>query len=241
VLDLADPPTARFVAHAPVVGELLHLGVRPLRHRLGDPRVDRVAPLERAVVMLDVRGIRREHLRPRSPVAGTPGFLRDFDVVIVRALQLFTRPLAHQPVPKVDTPSCSHCSSLGGTSSAGLRSKNPTGISMKPVYSTGMTGQSSGRTKCVSPNVYQTTTSVPAIGRSCADHRGKPSPPSCWFGYSPAARRSSEAYGVTHKLCCANAARRPIGESGCASSVGVDIVGTSLYAVGWPIPFRASG
>src|SRR6185436_14796196 len=32
VLDLADPPAARFVAHAPVVRELLHLGVRPLRH-----------------------------------------------------------------------------------------------------------------------------------------------------------------------------------------------------------------
>ena len=43
----------------------------------------------------------------------------------------------------------------GGTSSAGLRSKNPNGESRKPVYSTGMTGQSSGRTKCVTPNVCQ--------------------------------------------------------------------------------------
>ena len=73
------------------------------------------------------------------------------------------------------------------TSSAGLRSKKPNGMSVKPVYSTGMTGQSSGRTKCVTPNVYQTTTSVSAIGRSCAVQRGSPSPPACWFGYSPAA------------------------------------------------------
>ena len=42
--------------------------------------------------------------------------------------------------------------SLGGTSRAGLRSKNPNGISTNPVYSTGITGQSSGRTKCVTPN-----------------------------------------------------------------------------------------
>jgi hypothetical protein len=36
---------------------------------------------------------------------------------------------------------------VGGTSRAGLRSKKPTGESRNPVYSTGMTGQSSGRTK----------------------------------------------------------------------------------------------
>ena len=33
-----------------------------------------------------------------------------------------------------------------GTSSAGLRSKKPTGLSAKPMYVTGITGQSSGRT-----------------------------------------------------------------------------------------------
>src|SRR5439155_3735757 len=150
----------------PIVQQLHHIVFQPLHHRLGDPCVNRLAPLERAVVVLHVCGIGREHLRPRSPVARAPCFLRDLDVVVVRALQLFSRPLTHQPVPKVDTPSGSQCSSLGGMSSAGLRSKYPTGISMNPVYSTGMTGQSSGRTKCVSPNVYQTTTSVPAIGRS---------------------------------------------------------------------------
>ena len=54
----------------------------------------------------------------------------------------------------------------GGTSSAGLRSKKPTGFSEKPMYDTGMTGQSSGRTTWWEPNVYQTTTSVFSIGSS---------------------------------------------------------------------------
>ena len=114
------------------------------------------------------------------------------------------------------------------TSSAGLRSKKPTGISMKPVYSTGITGQSSGRTKWVTPNVYQSTTSVSSSGRSAAVHAGRPSPPACWFGNSPAARRSSGAYGVTQRLWRANPARLPTLDSGDASIVGVDIVGTSL-------------
>ena len=118
-----------------------------------------------------------------------PDFLRDLDVVVVRALQLFARPLAHQLVSMSLVRSARRSAA---TSSAGLRSKKPNGMSVKPVYSTGMTGQSSGRTKCVTPNEYQTTTSVPAIVRSCAVQRGKPSPPACWFGYSPAARRSSD-------------------------------------------------
>ncbi len=54
-----------------------------------------------------------------------------------------------------------------------MRSKNPTGISMNPVYSTGITGQSSGRTKWVTPNVYQSTTSVSVNGRSAAVQRGE--------------------------------------------------------------------
>ena len=33
----------------------------------------------------------------------------------------------------------------GGTSSDGLRSKKPTGLSWKPIVATGITGQSSGR------------------------------------------------------------------------------------------------
>ncbi len=54
----------------------------------------------------------------------------------------------------------------GGTSRAGFRSKKPTGMSVKPAYSTGITGQSSGRGTWVTPNVCQTTRSVFSIGRS---------------------------------------------------------------------------
>ena len=50
--------------------------------------------------------------------------------------------------------------SEGGTSSAGLRSKNPAGNNEKPQYSTGITGQSSGRGIWVNPKVCQTTRSV---------------------------------------------------------------------------------
>lgn len=56
----------------------------------------------------------------------------------------------------------------GGTSIAGFWSKKPVGFSEKPVYSTGITGQSSGCGTCVTPNVCQTTTSVFSIERFCA-------------------------------------------------------------------------
>ena len=82
------------------------------------------------------------------------------------------------------------CDDGGGTSSAGLRSKNPTGTSEKPVDSTGMTGQSSGRTRWVTPKVCHTTISVSSIGRSCSVHTANPSSPLLWLGCSPAARRS---------------------------------------------------
>ena len=54
-----------------------------------------------------------------------------------------------------------------GRSSAGLRSKNPSGRSVKPTETTGITGQSSSRGMWVPPKVYQTTRS-----RSAA--RGRP-------------------------------------------------------------------
>ena len=53
-------------------------------------------------------------------------------------------------------------------SSAGLPSKNPAGLSLKPMCVTGITGQSSGRTMWWAPNVYQSTTSVPSVGRSAS-------------------------------------------------------------------------
>ena len=81
--------------------------------------------------------------------------------------------------------------SRAGRRARGCGRRSRPGESRKPVYSTGITGQSSGRTKWVTPNVYQTTTSVSTSDRSAAVQRGSPSPPACWFGYSPAARRSS--------------------------------------------------
>jgi hypothetical protein len=81
----------------------------------------------------------------------------------------------------------------GARSIAGFRSKKPNGLSVNPVYSTGMTGKSSGRQKWVTPTVCQTTMSVSTTERSAAVHRGSPSPPGCWFGKSPAARRPPPA------------------------------------------------
>ena len=67
-------------------------------------------------------------------------------------------------------------------SSAGLPTKNPHGSSLKPIGCTGMTGQSSGRTTWLVPNVYQSTTSVSTSERSCATKAGRPPPPADWFG-----------------------------------------------------------
>ena len=45
---------------------------------------------------------------------------------------------------------------------------NPTGIIVKPAYSTGMTGQSSGRGTWVTPKVCHTTMSVSSMDRFSA-------------------------------------------------------------------------
>ena len=70
-------------------------------------------------------------------------------------------------------------------SSVGLRSKNPTGSSRKPARATGMIGQSSGRTKCVVPTVYQSTTSLSSSGRSASLHCGRPTVSDCAVGIAP--------------------------------------------------------
>ncbi len=70
--------------------------------------------------------------------------------------------------------------------------------------------------------VCQSTTSVSTSVRSCAVHSSRPAPPACWFGYSPAARRSSGANGVTHRLWVAKPARGPRVDSGWAKSVGTE-------------------
>src|SRR6266536_1471246 len=63
---------------------------------------------------------------------------------------------------------------LAGTSSAGLRSKKPTGLSQNETVSTGITGQSSGRVMWWMPNTYHSTTSVFSIDRSRAVQTGRP-------------------------------------------------------------------
>ena len=58
-----------------------------------------------------------------------------------------------------------HWARVGARPAPGLRSKKPTGLRLKPIFATGITGQSSGRTTWCAPNVYQTTTSVSTIER----------------------------------------------------------------------------
>src|SRR5262249_23644882 len=74
-----------------------------------------------------------------------------------------------------------------GTSSAGLRSKKPSGLSQKPSALTFIIGQSSGRGTWVWANTYQATIALPVRGRSASVQAGRPSPVGCWLGYSPAA------------------------------------------------------
>jgi len=68
-----------------------------------------------------------------------------------------------------------------------LRSKKPTGLSVNPVWSVGMTGQSSGRGKWVRPKVCHSTMSLFSIGASSATNAGRPPSPGCWLTKSPAA------------------------------------------------------
>ena len=98
---------------------------------------------------------------------------------------------------------------------------------MNPAYSTGITGKSSGR-EWVTPTVCHSTMSVSVTGRSPAVHSGRPAPPGCWYGKSPAGCRSAAAYGVTHRCLVANAARAVIAADGWASSGADACDGTSL-------------
>src|SRR4029450_2280576 len=107
-----------------------------------------------------------------------------------------------------------HAPSVGGTSSAGLRSKKPNGLSQKETVSTGITGQSSGRVMWWMPKTYQSTTSVLSIERFCAVHLGSPSSSALWTTNSPHGQRSSCSYGVTQRVWPITWARRNTGESG---------------------------
>src|SRR5258705_4795560 len=117
------------------------------------------------------------------------------------------------------------------TSSDGLRSKNPNGLSQKDTTSTGITGQSSGRVMWWMPNTYHITTSVFSIERLASVHRPSPVSLLDWLTNSPAGHRSSGPLGVTHQVCRTTFARSTTGDSG-AGSGGVAPLGTNLYD-GW--------
>ena len=101
-----------------------------------------------------------------------------------------------------------------------MRSKNPVGFSVNPHRATGITGQSSGRGKCVGPNVCQTTMSAPSMSRSPAMYAGSPAPPGCWLTKSPAEYRCAGSYRVTHRWLAAKPARACTDDDGSASSTG---------------------
>lgn len=94
----------------------------------------------------------------------------------------------------------------GGRSIAGFPEKNPSGFSMKPVTSTGITGKSSTRGTCVTPKLCHSTMSCPSTFRSAAVHFARPSAGTCPFsttlcvGNSPACsvRTYYRAKNITH-------------------------------------------
>jgi hypothetical protein len=114
-----------------------------------------------------------------------------------------------------------------GTSSAGLRSKKPTGLSQKETVSTAITGHSSGRVTWWTPKTYQSTTSASSIGRSCAVHTGSPRSCSLCTTNSPQGQRSSSWKRVTHSVWAIACARRSTGASGSIIG-GIAAPGTSL-------------
>jgi hypothetical protein len=110
----------------------------------------------------------------------------------------------------------------GGKSIVGFPAKNPSGLSENPVCSTGMTGKSSGRGICTTPNACQMTSSPDEISRSSFVHSGKPSPSAPWTVNSPAGHLSfGQLYGVTHKFFVANSPFYVTAHSGPVNNVGI--------------------
>jgi hypothetical protein len=62
----------------------------------------------------------------------------------------------------------------GGKSTAGLPSKKPSGFKVNPVTSQGMTGKSSGRGTCATPNACHKTISSFSMLRLAAVQSGNP-------------------------------------------------------------------
>jgi hypothetical protein len=73
----------------------------------------------------------------------------------------------------------------GSRSIAGLPSKKLSGFRVNPVISHGITGKSSGRGTCVTPNACHKTQSSPLMLRSAAVQSGRPFLPVPWTVYSP--------------------------------------------------------
>ena len=67
-----------------------------------------------------------------------------------------------------------------------MREKKPAGIILKPTCVTGITGHSSGRGMCVTPIVYQTTTSWFDSDSLLATQRGEPVAAAALVGIDPA-------------------------------------------------------
>src|SRR5215467_58799 len=107
----------------------------------------------------------RAPVSPTSPSREGAGPSRAPGPETARGRALVER-LAHRQWPPTPPWPSAPCRMGGGTSSAGFLSKKPTGLSAKPMYETGMTGQSSGRTTWCVPNVYHTTRSVFSSGAS---------------------------------------------------------------------------
>ena len=106
-------------------------------------------------------------------------------------------PVACSGAPSTTARPCPGC---GGTSSDGLRSKKPNGLSQNDTASTAMIGHSSGLVMWWMPKTYQSTTSVDSSGSSSAIHLVSPSSVALCVGYVPAGHFSSSWCRVTHSV-----------------------------------------
>mmetsp|Transcript_22578 Transcript_22578/g.56040 ORF Transcript_22578/g.56040 Transcript_22578/m.56040 type:complete len:207 (-) Transcript_22578:266-886(-) len=127
----------------------------------------------------------------------------------------------------------------GGRSIAGFPAKNPSGFSVNPVVSHGITGKSSTLGTWHTPNACHTTSLCPSTLRPFPTHSGSPSPPFPCGVNSPAGYRSAASHGVTHRFASAKLPfrftaqdARSVSSVGCA---GPRVKGTSLYATGFPV------
>ena len=103
----------------------------------------------------------------------------------------------------------------GGTSSAGLRSKKPTGLSQNETVSTDITGHSSGARDVVDAE-HVPEHDVGVLDRAVlrGPDRQARGPRSLWTTNSPHGQRSSASNGVTHSVWPIACARWSTGESG---------------------------